>query len=188
MVRQRPAKPCTRVRFPSPPLIALPCAVSSAGERFPDTEEVAGSIPVPRTSIVPVQSRFPTREGPTRTTYAPHSRISQCPQLTLMSQLVRDAPAASTTPKAYRRSSRGMLVFYTLKSTLQRRDPPDVRAARAARAQDEDCDYDGGDDRNWMTSRSGSGDVATLPMNGCESSKTRNRLAATSTPTVATIV
>ena len=26
-------------------------AVSSAGERFPDTEEVAGSIPVPRTSI-----------------------------------------------------------------------------------------------------------------------------------------
>jgi len=26
-----------------------PGAVSSAGERFPDTEEVAGSIPVPRT-------------------------------------------------------------------------------------------------------------------------------------------
>jgi hypothetical protein len=43
-VRQRPAKPCTRVRFPSPPR-----AISSAGERFPDTEEVTGSIPVSRT-------------------------------------------------------------------------------------------------------------------------------------------
>ena len=29
-----------------------PGAVSSAGERFPDTEEVAGSIPVPRTNSV----------------------------------------------------------------------------------------------------------------------------------------
>ncbi len=46
MVRQRPAKPCTRVRFPSPPR-----AISSAGERFPDTEEVTGSIPVSRTTI-----------------------------------------------------------------------------------------------------------------------------------------
>ena len=44
VVRQRPAKPCTRVRFPSPPR-----AISSAGERFPDTEEVTGSIPVSRT-------------------------------------------------------------------------------------------------------------------------------------------
>ena len=46
VVRQRPAKPCTRVRFPSPPR-----AISSAGERFPDTEEVTGSIPVSRTEI-----------------------------------------------------------------------------------------------------------------------------------------
>src|SRR6185369_5504710 len=30
-------------------------AISSAGERFPDTEEVTGSIPVSRTSIVAVQ-------------------------------------------------------------------------------------------------------------------------------------
>ena len=43
--RQGPAKPCTRVRFPPPPR-----AVSSAGERLPDTEEVTGSIPVPPTS------------------------------------------------------------------------------------------------------------------------------------------
>jgi hypothetical protein len=27
------------------------CAISSAGERFPDTEEVTGSIPVSRTSF-----------------------------------------------------------------------------------------------------------------------------------------
>ncbi len=46
VVRQRPAKPCTRVRFPSPPR-----AISSAGERFPDTEEVTGSIPVSRTKF-----------------------------------------------------------------------------------------------------------------------------------------
>lgn len=51
MVRQRPAKPCTRVRFPSPPPKDLPRAISSAGERFPDTEEVTGSIPVSRTIL-----------------------------------------------------------------------------------------------------------------------------------------
>ena len=33
-------------------------AISSAGERFPDTEEVTGSIPVSRTSITAVQSMF----------------------------------------------------------------------------------------------------------------------------------
>jgi hypothetical protein len=52
VVRQRPAKPCTRVRFPSPPPACLiPGAISSAGERFPDTEEVTGSIPVSRTTV-----------------------------------------------------------------------------------------------------------------------------------------
>ena len=46
--RQRPAKPCTRVRIPFPPLSVPPTAraISSAGERFPDTEEVTGPIPV----------------------------------------------------------------------------------------------------------------------------------------------
>ena len=33
-------------------------AISSAGERFPDTEEVTGSIPVSRTSITAAQSMF----------------------------------------------------------------------------------------------------------------------------------
>jgi hypothetical protein len=50
VVRQRPAKPCTRVRFPSPPP-RWTRAISSAGERFPDTEEVTGSIPVSRTML-----------------------------------------------------------------------------------------------------------------------------------------
>ncbi len=36
----------------------IPGAISSAGERFPDTEEVTGSIPVSRTSITAVQSSF----------------------------------------------------------------------------------------------------------------------------------
>jgi hypothetical protein len=58
VVRQRPAKPCTRVRFPSPPPSRYPGAISSAGERFPDTEEVTGSIPVSRTSCTAVQARF----------------------------------------------------------------------------------------------------------------------------------
>jgi hypothetical protein len=53
-LRQGPAKPCTRVRFPLPPLRA----VSSAGERFPDTEEVTGSIPVPPTTSVQVAGQF----------------------------------------------------------------------------------------------------------------------------------
>ena len=34
------------------------CAISSAGERFPDTEEVTGSIPVSRTSIIAGQSLY----------------------------------------------------------------------------------------------------------------------------------
>src|SRR5690606_27334394 len=44
--RQRPAKPYTRVRIPSPPR-----AIGAAVARFPDTEEVTGSIPVSPTTI-----------------------------------------------------------------------------------------------------------------------------------------
>ncbi len=43
--RQRPAKPSTRVRIPSPPP-GLKWAIGAAVARFPDTEEVIGSIPV----------------------------------------------------------------------------------------------------------------------------------------------
>ena len=53
--RQRPAKPCTRVRIPSPPRLTTHStarAISSVGERFLDAEEVTGSIPVsPTTSL-----------------------------------------------------------------------------------------------------------------------------------------
>jgi hypothetical protein len=52
--RQRPAKPSTRVQIPSPPR-----TISSAGERFPDTEEVTGSIPVPPTVFSQVKGQFP---------------------------------------------------------------------------------------------------------------------------------
>jgi hypothetical protein len=44
-LRQGPAKPCTRVRFPPPPR-----AISSVGERYLDTVEATGSIPVSPTS------------------------------------------------------------------------------------------------------------------------------------------
>ena len=49
-LRQGPAKPCTRVRFPPPPrtyrVQTLFRAISSVGERYLDTVEVTGSIPV----------------------------------------------------------------------------------------------------------------------------------------------
>ena len=63
VVRQRSAKPCTRVRFPFPPPVSVAtggaCAISSAGERFPDTEEVTGSIPVSRTRGFPTSLGCP---------------------------------------------------------------------------------------------------------------------------------
>jgi hypothetical protein len=36
----------------------VPGAISSAGERFPDTEEVTGSIPVSRTTFAAAQKRY----------------------------------------------------------------------------------------------------------------------------------
>ena len=48
--RQRPAKPCTRVRIPSSPL-SYTRAIGAVVARFPDTEEVAGSNPVSPTSV-----------------------------------------------------------------------------------------------------------------------------------------
>src|ERR1700757_4399207 len=48
-----------------------PGAISSAGERFPDTEEVTGSIPVSRTSIIAAQSTFLVVLGRSRAKYVP---------------------------------------------------------------------------------------------------------------------
>ena len=48
--RQRPAKPSTRVQIPSPPRAPHERAIGAAVARFPDTEEVTGSIPVSPTS------------------------------------------------------------------------------------------------------------------------------------------
>ncbi len=50
--RQRTANPCTRVQIPSPPR-----AAGAAVARFPDTEEVTGSIPVSPTRTVGSDSR-----------------------------------------------------------------------------------------------------------------------------------
>ena len=50
--RQRPAKPFTRVRIPSPPRLATKhWAIGAAVARFPDTEEVTGSNPVSPTML-----------------------------------------------------------------------------------------------------------------------------------------
>jgi hypothetical protein len=60
------ATACKAVHTGSIPVstsIFLPGAVSSAGERFPDTEEVAGSIPVPRTTVYAGQTLFLDRRG-----------------------------------------------------------------------------------------------------------------------------
>ena len=40
---------------------SIPRAISSAGERFPDTEEVTGSIPVSRTRLYAAQRLFLSR-------------------------------------------------------------------------------------------------------------------------------
>ena len=69
--RQRTANPCTRVQIPSPPR-----AVGAAVARFPDTEEVAGSIPVPptektRTVLAPARTVLASLlEGRGRRPYA----------------------------------------------------------------------------------------------------------------------
>ena len=83
--RQRPAKPSTRVQIPSPP----PRTISSAGERFPDTEEVTGSIPVSSTGapalVVPSRAissageRFPDTEEVTGSIPVSRTRHQQHP-------------------------------------------------------------------------------------------------------------
>jgi hypothetical protein len=77
--RQRPAKPSTRVQIPSPP----PRTISSAGERFPDTEEVTGSIPVSSTgsariprAISSAGERFPDTEEVTGSIPVSRTRFS----------------------------------------------------------------------------------------------------------------
>jgi hypothetical protein len=52
----------------------IPGAISSAGERFPDTEEVTGSIPVSRTTVRADQIGHIDHLGTACTTYAPHSQ------------------------------------------------------------------------------------------------------------------
>ena len=81
--RQRPAKPSTRVQIPSPP----PRTISSAGERFPDTEEVTGSIPVSSTgsatgpgstrAISSAGERFPDTEEVTGSIPVSRTRSTQ---------------------------------------------------------------------------------------------------------------
>ena len=79
--RQRPAKPSTRVQIPSPPRsplrstsaeegpVARPGrAIGAAVARFPDTEEVTGSIPV-----------SPTEERPGQTPSPPGLGVLSCP-------------------------------------------------------------------------------------------------------------
>jgi hypothetical protein len=71
--RQGSAKPFTPVQFRAPPRRAgrgpgRPRALSSAGERFPDTEEVTGSIPVaPTRQRQPRLAGIAMGYGPTRT-------------------------------------------------------------------------------------------------------------------------
>jgi hypothetical protein len=81
VVRQRPAKPCTRVRFPSPPP-RWTRAISSAGERFPDTEEVTGSIPVSRTRVLAAQILYLGRLCICRGKYMENATIPVPPPVT----------------------------------------------------------------------------------------------------------
>jgi hypothetical protein len=53
------------------------CAISSAGERFPDTEEVTGSIPVSRTKVYAGEILYLVQLDKVCTTYAPDSRAAR---------------------------------------------------------------------------------------------------------------
>ena len=71
VVRQRSAKPCTRVRFPFPPLVtmmAMPSLLARLAqlvEHYLDTVGVTGSSPVSRTREISDCGRvFPKETGP----------------------------------------------------------------------------------------------------------------------------
>ena len=67
--RQRPAKPYTRVRIPYPPpartaeMLQRIWAIGAAVARFPDTEEVTGSIPVSPTEHHMLHPETPGKPG-----------------------------------------------------------------------------------------------------------------------------
>ena len=89
--RQGPAKPCTAVRFRSPPLpvaeggrcsvrICGPTrGVSSAGERLLDTQEVSGSIPLRPTRGAPVRAGAPRMGGSYSMTWPPFRKCHPSP-------------------------------------------------------------------------------------------------------------
>ena len=71
VVRQRSAKPCTRVRFPFPPLLAMAATLSLSArlaqlvEHYLDTVGVTGSSPVSRTrELLDYLRVIPKETGP----------------------------------------------------------------------------------------------------------------------------
>jgi hypothetical protein len=94
--RQRPAKPCTRVQIPSPPRRAPRRAIGAAVARFPDTEEVTGSIPVSPTNESPCNARgFVVCQGVRATLRATERRRGDFPTslACALLNLVLKAPA-----------------------------------------------------------------------------------------------
>ena len=86
-VRHRPAKPFTPVRIRYPPR-----AIGAAGARFPDTEEVTGSIPVSPTA------------GPER-----RSRMLRASHAVILvaGSILQCSSPASLLPRRHRKSGRG---------------------------------------------------------------------------------
>ena len=70
VVRQRSAKPCTRVRFPFPPLVTMAASSSLLArlaqlvEHYLDTVGVTGSSPVSRTREISAKPNFSKETGP----------------------------------------------------------------------------------------------------------------------------
>ena len=117
--RQRPAKPCTRVRIPYPPPSAphsAARAIGAAVARFPDTEEVTGSNPVsptPRRAPVPADrgssasaARFGTRPVPGyHRSWSRHRRPAR-PDPTRSTPWPRSPSPSTDRPSSSRRGPR----------------------------------------------------------------------------------
>ena len=124
--RQRPAKPCTPVRIRSSPRNTpsrktqakpQPRAVGAAVARFPDTEEVAGSIPVPPTKGKPRSSGvFSCPDSPQRGVGCPADVVATRG----VSRSVRGSASVRVLRK--RRTSRPNLAYRARK----RANEPDV--------------------------------------------------------------
>jgi hypothetical protein len=107
-LRQGPAKPCTRVRFPPPPRTTTTGtsvhirAISSVGEHYLDTVGVTGSIPVSPTTNDPDFGDFEV---------LPMARSASC--CLFVAQTGRHAAALDNSERCWARRAQGVIRLCT---------------------------------------------------------------------------